>query len=130
MFGGGMKFLNPSSGVKPVGHYSTAVLLPNGFLFLSGQISIDNEGTIVGSTIREQTRIILSNIKNVLNELSYDVTDIFKVVVYIRDISKFGEFNEVYKEFFGEHKPVRTTVEVSNLPKGALIEIEVSAFKG
>jgi 2-iminobutanoate/2-iminopropanoate deaminase len=125
-----MKFLNPSSGVKPVGHYSTAVLLQNGFLFLSGQISIDNEGNSMGDTVGEQTKIILSNIKNVLSELNYNITDIFKVVVYIRDISKFGEFNEVYKEFFGEHKPVRTTVGVSNLPKGALIEIEVSAFKG
>jgi len=125
-----MKFLNPSSGVKPVGHYSTVVLLQNGFLFLSGQISIDNEGNSMGDTVGEQTKIILSNIKNILSELNYNITDIFKVVVYIRDISKFGEFNKVYKEFFGEHKPVRTTVEVSNLPKGALIEIEVSAFKG
>ncbi len=124
-----MKFFNHFSGVKPVGHYSTAVLLPNGFLFLSGQISIDSNGDIIGNTIKEQTKVILSNIKNVLNELNYDITDIFKVVVYIKDIGKFSEFNEVYKEFFGEHKPVRTTVEVSNLPKGALIEIEVSAFR-
>lgn len=117
-----MKFANEIGGVKPVGHYSTAVVLPNGFAFLSGQIA-------EGSSVEEQTRNVLNNISKILSELGYSKNDIFKVVVYIKDISKFSQFNEVYKEFFGEHKPVRTTVEVSRLPKDSLIEIEVSAFK-
>lgn len=124
-----MRFLDSVGGVNPVGHYSTAVLLDNGFLFLSGQISIDSSGNIIGSSIREQTKNILNNVLRILGELGYSKEDIFKVVVYITDISKFQEFNEVYKEFFGTHKPVRTTVEVKALPKGALVEIEVSAFK-
>lgn len=125
----GMKFIESVGGVNPVGHYSTGVLLENGFLFLSGQISIDSNGVIIGSTVGEQTKNILNNISRILSELGYSKEDVFRVVVYITDISKFQEFNEVYKEFFGNHKPVRTTVEVKGLPKGALVEIEVSAFK-
>lgn len=124
-----MEFFNSVGKVKPVGHYSTAVVLNNGFLFLSGQISIDENGDIVGDSIKDQTKNILENVKRIISDLGYSVENIFKVVVYITDISKFSEFNEVYRSFFGEHKPVRTTVEVSNLPKGALVEIEVSAFK-
>lgn len=124
-----MKFIESVGGVNPVGHYSTAVLLDNGFLFLSGQISIDSNGIIIGSTIEEQTKHIFNNVLRILSEVGYSKEDIFKVVVYITDISKFQEFNEVYKEFFGSHKPVRTTVEVKGLPKGALVEIEIYAFK-
>lgn len=124
-----MRFFDDVGGISPVGHYSTCVVLDNGFLFLSGQISIDSNGNIVGNTLREQTRYILENISKILNEVGYSKNDIFKVVVYLKDISKFSEFNDEYKNFFGEIKPVRTTVGVSELPKGALIEIEVYAFK-
>ncbi len=125
-----MRFENPSTGPKPVGHYSICSVLPNGFVFLSGQIAIDPEtNSIKGETVFEQTRIILQNISKILFELGYSIENIFKVNVYIRDIAKFGEFDKVYSEFLGNHKPVRTTVEVSNLPKNALIEIEVAAYK-
>ncbi|MGC8767225.1 MAG: RidA family protein [Brevinematia bacterium] len=124
-----MKFFDSVDSVKPVGHYSTAVVLPNGFVFISGQISIDEFGNLTGNTLRDQAKNIFNNVKKILSELGYSIENIFKVVVYITDIGKFSEFNEIYKEFFGNHKPVRTTVEVSKLPKGALVEIEVSAFK-
>ncbi|MFN4245211.1 MAG: RidA family protein [Brevinematia bacterium] len=124
-----MKFIDDVGDIKPVGHYSTCVILDNGFLFLSGQISIDNNGNIIGSTIREQTQNILNNISRILGELGYSKENIFKVVVYLTDMSKFQEFNDEYKKFFGNLKPVRTTVGVKELPKSALIEIEISAFK-
>ncbi|MCX8028793.1 MAG: RidA family protein [Brevinematales bacterium] len=118
-----MKFFEEVGGLKPLGHYSTAVILENGMLFLSGQIDIQ-ENTVSG-----QTRNILKNINTILSELGYSKKNIFKVVVYITDISKFSDFNDAYREFFEDHKPVRTTIGVKELPKGALVEIEVYAFK-
>jgi len=123
------RFINPASAPKPVGPYSSACLLENGFLFLSGQIGLNPKtGEMAGNTISEQTTQILNNIKNILTEMSYSISDIIKVVVYLKDISKFSEFNNLYEKFLGNHKPIRTTVEVSNLPKDALIEIEVTCF--
>ncbi|MEN2998907.1 MAG: RidA family protein [Brevinematia bacterium] len=124
-----MEFFEKVGGITPVGHYSFAVKLDNGLLYLSGQISIDEAGNLVGSTVAEQARNILKNVEKVLLEAGYSTRDVFKVVVYITDMSKFSEFNEVYKEFFGEHKPVRTTVGVRELPRGALVEIEAYAYK-
>lgn len=124
-----MKFIDKAGSSNPIGHYSTAVELENGILLLSGQISIDESGNLVGTTVAEQTRNVLKNIKSILSELGYGIEDISKVTIFITDISKFSEVNEVYKEFFGNHKPVRTTVGVSGLPKGALVEIEVLAYR-
>ncbi len=123
------QFINPESGPQPAGPYSTAVLTANGFLFLSGQISLDPAtGNLNGRTVSEQAVIILNNIKNIVEECSFSLQDIIKVVIYITDISQFAELNKLYEQFFGSHKPVRTTVEVSRLPKGALVEIEAVCF--
>lgn len=124
-----MRFFDKVGGVNPVGHYSTAVVLSNGFLFLSGQVSIDESGNIVGDTVSEQTKNILKNVSNILLEVGYSKENIISVTVYISDMSKFPEFNEEYKKFFGDHKPTRTTVGVNSLPKGALVEISIIAFR-
>jgi 2-iminobutanoate/2-iminopropanoate deaminase len=111
-------FINPASGPAPIGPYSTAVRTGNGFLFLSGQIS-PGSGTVAG-----QTENILSNIGKIVKECSFSLKDIIKTTVYMTDMGKFAEMNNIYSGFFGEHKPVRTTVEVKGLPGGALVEIE------
>jgi len=128
---GNLELINPKSAPKPVGPYSTAVVLNNGFLFLSGQIAIDPKtGEMKGENVKEQAEVIFLNILNILNELGYKKEDIFKCVVYLKKMSDFKDMNSVYESFFEGHKPVRTTVEVSNLPKDALVEIEISAYKG
>lgn len=125
-----MIFSNPSSAPRPIGHYSVAVELYNGIVFLSGQIALDSVTFEVrGNTVEEQTRLILSNIERALMDLGYSKVNIFKINIYLKDMSKFSEFDNVYREFFGDHKPVRTTVGVCELPKGALVEIEVYAYK-
>ncbi|MCX7821270.1 MAG: Rid family detoxifying hydrolase [Brevinematales bacterium] len=125
----GFELFNSNSTPSPVGPYSTGVLLENGFLFLSGQISISNTGEIIGENTKEQTQNILENIKKILAEKNYTIQDIIKCTVYLKNINDFKYMNEVYEKFFNGHKPIRTTIEVSNLPKNALVEIEVICFR-
>lgn len=110
---------------EPIGHYSQVVTAGD-FLFLSGQISPDPKSGDVG----KQTEQILKNITAILTAKKLDLSAVVKTTIFLKDISKFSIFNEVYARAFGSHKPARSCVEVSNLPKGADIEIEVVAYLG
>jgi len=115
---------------KPIGPYSQAVRVGD-MVFVSGQIPIDPAtGKLVEGGIREQTRRVLENIKAILESAGLSLSNVTWVFVALKDLSKFSEFNEVYSEYFRESPPARITVEVSNLPGGALIEISVIAVKG
>ena len=99
-------------------------------IFLSGQIPIDPEtGDVVRGNIAEQTKQVLNNIQNILKAAGSDLNKVVKVTVFLKDLSLFDEFNKIYVEYFNEIAPARTTVEVSNLPKGVLIEIDAIAIK-
>jgi len=115
---------------KPVGPYSQAVKV-GGFLFLSGQIGIDPKTSKLKEGFRQQVEQVFENIHSILLESGYSWEDVVRVVVYLKDLSKFQEFNQIYQEVFKDVKvkPVRTTVEVSRLPLDALIEIEITAYK-
>ncbi len=114
---------------KPVGAYSIAVETKSRCLvFLSGQIPIKN-GEIFKGDFKEQVRIVLENSKKILETAGISLKNVVKVTVYIKDINKFPEFNEIYSEYFNPPYPARSVVEVSNLPKGAEIEIEMIAEK-
>ncbi|WP_054853451.1 RidA family protein [Vulcanisaeta distributa] len=114
---------------KPIGPYSQAVQVGN-FLFVSGQIPIDpSTGQLVKGGIKEQTERVLENIKAILEAAGYSLSNVAWVFVALKDLSKFSEFNEVYSRYFRESPPARITVEVSNLPSGALVEISVIAVK-
>ncbi len=117
------EYLNPASAPAAAGPYSTAVRTGNGFLFLSGQIG-------AGDTLASQAETALKNIKNIVEDCSFSLQDIIKIVIYLTDMGNFNELNEIYSKFFGAHKPVRTTVEVKGLPKGSLIEVEAVCFRG
>ncbi|RTZ58767.1 MAG: reactive intermediate/imine deaminase [Gammaproteobacteria bacterium] len=94
----------------------------------SGQIAINPQtGKLEGKTAKEQTQRVLSNIKAILSEIGLTEKNIVKTTVYLTDLSNFREVNEVYGKFFKDHKPARETVEVSNLPLGALVEISAIA---
>ena len=114
---------------KPIGHYSQAVRAGD-LLFLSGQISIDpatNEILLFNGDVAKQTELVLKNIAAILAEHHLTKESVVKTSIFLKNISEFPKVNEVYAEFFGPHKPARTTAEVPNLPKGVGIEIEVVA---
>jgi len=114
---------------KPVGPYSQAIKA-GPFLFISGQIPIDpSTNEIIKGDIVAQTRRVLENIKAILEAAGYSLKDVVSVTVYLRNLTLFNEFNKVYAEYFQENPPTRTTVEVSNLPKGVLVEINAIAYK-
>ncbi|GAB6947337.1 RidA family protein [Vulcanisaeta sp. JCM 16161] len=114
---------------KPIGPYSQAVKVGN-TLFVSGQIPIDpSTGQLVKGGVKEQTERVLENIKAILETAGYSLGDVAWVFVALKDLSRFSEFNEVYSRYFKENPPARITVEVSNLPGGALVEISVIAIK-
>ncbi len=114
---------------KPVGPYSQA-LVAGGFLFLSGQIGIDPKTGKLREEFVEQVKQVFENIDAILQSAGIGRDRIVRVVVYLKDISLFREFNSLYEDFFKDVpvKPVRTTVEVSALPLGALVELEITAL--
>jgi len=115
-------------GVSPIGPYSPGVIASGRLLFVSGQIPLDPEtGELVRGTFRDMARRAIENLLSVVEAAGGSVENVVKVTVYLRDISKYEEFNEVYSEFFASSKPARAVVEVSNLPKGVDVEIEAIA---
>lgn len=112
-----------------IGPYSQAVKTGN-LLFVSGQIPIDPAtGTLVGTDITSQTRQSLNNVKAILEAAGYSCADVVKSTVLLADIADFAAMNAVYAEFFPENCPARAAFAVKDLPKGALVEIEVIAGK-
>ncbi len=114
----------------PIGPYSQAARVGD-WLFISGQIPIDpTTGNIVPGGIHAQTRQVLLNLQAVLTGVGANLDRVVKVTIYMTDLRQFPEMNEVYATYFSEPYPARATVEVSALPKGALIEIEAIAYLG
>ena len=111
-----------------IGPYSQAVMTGE-MLFTSGQLGIDPVTNALPEGVEAQTRQSLQNIRAILEAAALDITDVIKTVVFIRNMADFSAVNEIYASFFGDHKPARSCVEVSQLPKGGLIEIEVVARK-
>ncbi|MGC9012692.1 RidA family protein [Thermogladius sp.] len=112
---------------KPIGPYSQAVLV-DGWLFVSGQIPVDPAtGEVVRGDFRSQVTRVLENIKAIVEDAGGTLRDVVKVTVYLRDLSRVGEFNEVYAKYFGESPPARSLVGVSDLPRGVDVEVEVIA---
>ena len=111
-----------------IGPYSPAVKIGN-LLFVSGQIAMKPGTTeLAADDIEIQTRQVLDNVKDVLSKAGYGMDDVVQSTVYLKDIKDFGKMNQVYGSYFVQGRyPTRTTVEVSNLPRNARIEITVLA---
>jgi len=109
-----------------IGPYSHAVKTGN-LLFLSGQIPLDVNGEMLNSSIQEATEQVFNNIEAILTSQNLTINNIVKSLVFLKNIGDFAEMNKVYEKRMGGHKPARSAVEVSNLPKNALVEIECIA---
>jgi 2-iminobutanoate/2-iminopropanoate deaminase len=122
-----MNFIATEKAAQAVGPYSQAVSV-NGFIYTSGQIPLTAEGLLVGGTIEDQTHLVFENLKAVLEAGDSSLDKVVKATVFITDMNDFAKVNEIYAHYFGEHKPARSCVEVSKLPKGVIVEIEVIAL--
>jgi 2-iminobutanoate/2-iminopropanoate deaminase len=112
-----------------VGPYSQA-MLSQGFVFVSGQISIEPETNTLAlfdGDIKKQTLQVLSNLLAILEAAGCTPSDVVKTTILLTDINDFSAVNALYADFFGDHKPARATYAVAALPKGANIEIEAIA---
>lgn len=97
-------------------------------IFCSGQTPLDPKSMVLsGTTTGEQTLVVLSNLEKVLQAAGLNRNSIVKTTVFLKNFADFEQMNQAYATFFGEHRPARTTVEVSRLPKDALVEIECIA---
>lgn len=109
----------------PVGAYSQAVR-HGGLVFVSGQLGMDTEGRLAEGPAA-QASLALDNLEAVLSAAGLGLDSVLKVTVYLADMEDFGKVNEVYAGRFGQPYPARAAVEVSALPRGALVEIEAVA---
>jgi len=110
-----------------VGPYSQAVAAGN-TLYCAGQIPLDPvTGEIVAGGVSEQTTRVLENVGAVLRANSMDYSHVVKATVFMTDLAHFGEMNAVYSNYFQPPYPARSTVQVAALPRGARVEIEVTA---
>ena len=115
---------------KPVGPYSQAVKAGN-FLFVSGQLPINPAtGEIIRGNFEEAVKVVLENVKSIVEEAGGTMDDIVKVTVYMKDLSLFSKFNEIYSQYFKNKYPARVVVEVSRIPKDADLEVEAIAYIG
>jgi len=111
---------------EPIGPYSQAVAA-DGVLYCSGQVPLDpGSGELVEGGIAEQARRCLENLDAVCNAAGTSLSSAARIGIYLTDMAAFPEVNEVYAGFFSEPFPVRTTVGVAALPKGALVEMDAT----
>lgn len=119
-----LRFLSTDKAPGAVGPYSQGVKVEN-IIYTSGQLPIDPAtGELSKGDIQKETRLCLENVKAVLESGHASIEHLVKVTVFVTDMNDFPKINEVYEEFFGNHKPARSLVQVAALPKGADIEIE------
>ena len=115
---------------EAIGPYSQAMRLGE-LVFTAGQIALDPDTMeLTGGDVAAQTERVMMNLRAILEEAGSGLTAVLKTTVYLADMDDFPIMNEVYGAFFGDHRPARSTVEVSELPKGVRVEIDAIAFVG
>ena len=123
-----MNIIKTNQAPEAIGPYSQAVSAGD-LVFCSGQIPLDPTSmTLIGETVADQTEQVLKNLSEVLKAAGSAPNKVLKTTVFLKDMNDFVEMNNVYAEFFGDHKPARATVEVARLPKDVLVEIEAIAI--
>ncbi len=123
------KIINTSSAPAPIGPYNQAILRGN-MLFISGQICLDpSNGQLKNKDIQEETHQVMKNLKSILKEAGMDFSHVVKTTIYITDMNRFSEINEIYGQYFTGDFPARETVQVSALPKFVNVEISMIGIK-
>ena len=122
-----MKIIETKNAPGAVGAYSQGIV-SNGFVYSSGQLQLVPEtGELISDDVKKATRQSLENVKAIVEAGGSSVEKIVKVNIFLDDVNDFAAVNEAYAEFFGDHKPARSCVEVGKLPKNGLLEIEAIA---
>jgi len=122
-----MDYIASADAPKAIGPYSQAVRAGN-LLFASGQIALDPAtGNLVEGDFEKQARRVFENLRAVLTAAGTTFGSVARATVYLTDLGNFQTLNSIYAEYFGDHKPSRSTVGVAALPKGAAVEIDLIA---
>ncbi len=124
-----MKFIQTDQAPAAIGAYSQGTM-HQGTLYVSGQLPLDPKTLKTPSDdIKDLTKQSLDNVLAIVKAAGLEKTDIIRCGIFLKDINDFAAMNEVYGEFFGDHKPARAAVEVARLPKDVTIEIDAIAVK-
>ncbi|KIM03408.1 MAG: deaminase [Sulfurovum sp. AS07-7] len=122
-----MKIVSTLNAPQAIGSYSQAMVV-NGMVYTSGQIALTPAGEMLENDVELQAHQVLKNLSNVLEASGSSLDKVIKTTIFLADMDDFLKINAIYAEYFGEHKPSRSTVAVKTLPKNALIEIDCIAL--
>jgi 2-iminobutanoate/2-iminopropanoate deaminase len=123
------QIINTKNAPAPIGPYNQAVIV-NDTIYISGQICIDpSSGNLKNKDIQEEAHQVMQNLKHILQEGGMSFNNVVKTTIFITDMNRFGEINEVYGKYFDGDFPARETVQVSALPKFVNVEISMIAVK-
>ena len=121
-----MEKINSKKLPEAIGPYSQAVKA-NGLIYTSGQVPLNSDGNMVQRDIKTQTRQVFENLKNLLEDAQSGMDKVIKITIYLENIEDFAVVNVLCAEAFGEHKPVRTTISVKDLPLNSMIVVDAIA---
>lgn len=122
-----MKHVNTADAPVAIGPYSQATIA-NGFLFSAGQIALDPAtGQLIEGDIDAQTERVMKNLQAVIDSAGVSWNEVVKTTVYLHDMAHFPRVNDIYGRWIGEARPARSTVQVTALPRGALVEVDLVA---
>jgi 2-iminobutanoate/2-iminopropanoate deaminase len=122
-----MRFHHTDDAPPALGPYSQAVEV-DGWLYLSGQVALDPKtGELIAGDFEAETHQVLRNLQAVLAAAGCTFADVVRTTIYLIDFGNFPRINELYGAAMGDHRPARTTIEISKLPKGAQVEIDLVA---
>lgn len=123
-----MDYVATPNAPAAIGPYSQAVKA-NGLVFTSGQIALDPaSGNLIDSSFEDQVHRVFRNLEAVLKEAGSGFDKVLRATVYVTDLGNFAALNAIYAQYFGDHKPARTTIQAAALPKGGAVEIDLIAL--
>ena len=125
-----LKSINTNKSPKAIGPYSQAIIAGD-FIFVSGTLGLNpKDNSINYENIEQEVTQVLTNLENILKSVTLDFSSVVKTDIFLTDMNNFNTINRIYESFFKfDPRPSRATVEVSNLPKGANVEISLIAYK-
>jgi 2-iminobutanoate/2-iminopropanoate deaminase len=123
------KIINTSNAPAPIGPYNQAILA-NNILYISGQVCIDPvDGNLKNKDLQEETHQVMHNLKAILQEAQMNFNNVVKTTIFLTDMNRFSEVNDIYGKYFEADFPARETVQVSALPKFVNVEISMIAVR-